>query len=190
MKMRAQHIAFGMGLILLAGCAGNQVITDFSPDVSFSQFRSYALVMPPDTAAQQLLDQRVRNAVRAQLAAKGLAVSDREHADLFVGYGMVDKTHTEIFDDPAAWGWGRGWGWRYYRWGVAWPMSAQRQIETYTDGTVVVSLIDARTKQVVWQGEVASVVTLPIEDPFRATREIDAAVTKLFEKYPPKSSRI
>jgi hypothetical protein len=190
MKMRAQHIALAMGLILSIGCAGNQVTTDFSPDVSFSKFRSYALVMPPDTAAQQLLDQRVRSAVQAQLDAKGLVMSDREHADLFVGYGMVDKTHTEIVDYPAGWGWGRGWGWRYYRWGVAWPMSDQRQIETYTDGTVVVNLIDARTKQVVWQGEVASVVSLPIEDPLRATREIDEAVAKLFEKYPPPSSRI
>lgn len=190
MKMRARHIVLGIGLILTAGCAGYRVTTDFSPDAGFSRFRSYALVMPPDTAAQQLLDQRVRNAVRMQLETKGLVASTREHADLFVGYGMVDKTHTEIFDDPAGWGWGRGWGWRYYRWGVAWPMSVHRQIETYTDGTVVVNLIDAKTKQVVWQGEVANVVSLPIKDPIRTTRDIDAAIAKLFEKYPPQSSRI
>ena len=70
MKMKAKHIAFGMGMILAIGCAGYQVTTDFSPDASFSQFRSYAMVMPPDTAAQQLLDQRVRNAVQAQLDAR------------------------------------------------------------------------------------------------------------------------
>jgi hypothetical protein len=189
MKMPLRQIALGMGLILTAGCAGNRVSTDYSPEVSFSQFRTFALVMPPDTAAQQLLDQRVRNAVQAQLDEKGLTVSDREHADVFVGYGMVDKTHTEVYDYPDRWGWGRGFGWRYYRWGVAWPMSTPRQVETYTNGTVVVNVIDAKTKQVIWHGEVADVVDLPVRDPVRATRQIDAAVAKLFAKFPPNSSK-
>jgi hypothetical protein len=188
MKMRAQEVALGIGLILSAGCAGNRVTTDYSPALSFSPFHTFALVMPPDTSAQQLLDQRIRNAVQTQLHAKGLVVSDRRQADLFVGYGMVDKTHTEIYDYQDGWGWGGGWGWRYYRWGVAWPMSVRRQVETYTDGTVVVNMVDAKTKQVVWQGEVADVVSLPVADPVRATRQIDAAVAKLFEKYPPQSS--
>ena len=183
---RTRWIAFGTGLTFAFGCAGYQVSTDFSPAVSFSQFHTFALVMPPDTAARQLLDQRVRNAVQTQLDAKGLVLGDREHADLFVGYGMVDKTHTEIYGYQDGWGWGGGWGWRYYRWGVAWPMSSQ--VETYTNGTVVVNMIDAKTRQVVWQGEVADVVSLPVKDPLRATRQIDAAVAKLFEKYPPQSS--
>jgi hypothetical protein len=67
-------------------------------------------------------------------------------------------------------------------------MTAQRQIETYTDGTVVVHMVDAKTKQVVWEGEVPDVVNLPVDNPVRATKEVDAAVTKLFTKYPPRSS--
>ena len=67
-------------------------------------------------------------------------------------------------------------------------MTVQHQIETYTDGTVVVHLIDAKTKQVVWQGEIADVVNLPVENPVQATQQIDAAVSKLFAKYPPQSS--
>jgi hypothetical protein len=187
-KMRARQIALGLGLILAAGCAGQQVSTDYSPSTGFSQFRTFALVAPPDTAGQQLLDQRVRNAVQAQLDSKGLTPTDRQHADLFVGYGMVDKTHKEVYTYRDGWGWGGGWGWRYWRWGVAWPMTVQRRVETYTDGTVVVNLIDARTKQVVWEGEVDDVVNLPVTNPVRATQQIDAAVAKLFAKYPPRSS--
>jgi uncharacterized protein DUF4136 len=188
MQMRARQIALGIGLVLAAGCASQQVTTDYSPATSFTQFRTFALVAPPDTAGQQLLDQRVRNAVQAQLDAKGLAATDREHADLFVGYGMVDKTHKEVYTSRDGWGWGGGWGWRYWRWGVAWPMTVQRRVETYTDGTVVVNLIDAKTKQVVWEGEVDDVVNLPVTNPVRATQQIDAAVAKLFTKYPPQSS--
>jgi uncharacterized protein DUF4136 len=189
MQTRVKQIAFGMGLILAAGCAGQPVTTDYSPATSFSQFRTYALVSSPDTtAAQQLLDQRVKSAVEAQLTGKGLTETDRQDADLFVGYGMVDKTHKTIYTYRDGWGWGGGWGWRYYRWGVSWPMTTHRQVETYTDGTVVVNLIDAKTKQVVWQGEVADVVNLPVGNPVRATKQIDGAVAKLFAKYPPQSS--
>ena len=189
MQTSMRHITLGMGLILAAGCAGQQVTTDYTPATSFSQFRTFALVSSPDTAAaQQLLDQRVSNAVQAQLIGKGLTATDRQNADLFVGYGMVDKTHREVYTDRDGWGWGGGWGWRYYRWGVAWPMTIQRRVETYTDGTVVVNLIDAKTKKVVWEGEVADVVSLPVGNPVSATQQIDGAVAKLFAKYPPQSS--
>ena len=190
MRSRMRQLTLGMGLILAAGCAGQQVTTDYSPATSFSQFKTFALVSSPDTAAaQQLLDQRVRNAVQAQLTTKGLTPADRQNADLYVGYGMVDKTHRQVYSYNDGWGWGGGWGWRYYRWGVAWPMTIQRRVETYTDGTVVVNLVDAKTRKVVWEGEVPDVVNLPVDNPVRATKEVDAAVTKLFTKYPPPASR-
>jgi Domain of unknown function (DUF4136) len=189
MQITIQRVALGMGLALAAGRAGQQVTTDYSPATSFSQYKTFALVMPPDTGAQQLLDQRVRNAVQAQLTTKGLSLADRDNADLYVGYGIIDKTHSQIYSYNEGWGWGGGrWGWRYWRSGVAWPMTVQRRIETYTDGTVVVNLVDAKTKQVVWEGEVPDVVNLPVDNPVRATKEVDAAVTKLFTKYPPQTT--
>jgi hypothetical protein len=170
------------------GCAGQGVTTDYSPAARFSAYRTYALVMPPDTGGRQLLDQRVRNAVQAQLETKGLTGVARDRADLYVGYGMVDRTHTTIYSYDDGWGWGGRWGWRYWRWGVAWPMAERRQLETYTDGTVVVNLVDAKTKQVVWEGEIPGVVDIPVSDPVRATNRIDDAVEKLFERYPPKAA--
>ena len=188
MQTRVRQLGLGLGLLLAAGCAGQRVTTDYSPATSFSRFHTFALVMPPDTASRQLLDERVRNAVQAQLDAKGLTLANRQDADLFVGYGVVDKTYANIYSYRDGWGWG-GWGWRYWRYGVAWPMTVQHQIETYTDGTVIVHMIDAKTKQVVWQGEIADAVSLPVANPVRATQDIDSAVAKLFAKYPPRPSR-
>jgi hypothetical protein len=37
----------------------------------------------------------------------------------------------------------------------------------------------------VWQGQIADVLSLPVGNPVTATRQIDGAVAKLFEKYPP-----
>jgi hypothetical protein len=189
MSTRVQQIVLGLSLLLAtAACAGRQVSTDYSPAASFGQYRTYALVSPPDSMAQQLLDARVRASVESQLREKGLTPTDRAHADLFVGYGVVDHTHKEVYTTGTGWGWGGGWGWRFHRWGVAWPTYARSDIDTYTDGTVVVNMIDAKTKQVVWDGQVADVLSLPVSNPDRATQRIDGAVAKLFAKYPPQSS--
>ena len=50
---------------------------------------------------------------------------------------------------------------------------------------VPVNLVDARTKQVVWEGEVPDVLPLPVSSPTGATKKIDTAVAKLFTKFPP-----
>jgi hypothetical protein len=178
----------GACVVAAAGCAGQHVSTDYSPSIDFGQFHSYSLVTSPDSASHQLLNDRVAQAVQSQLAAKGLTPTDRANANLFVGYGVVDHTHTQVYTTGTGWGWGGGWGWRYHRWGVAWPMTMQRDVQTYTDGTVVVNLVDAKTKRVVWRGEVADVLNLPVSDPTQATQKIDAAVATMFAKYPPQTA--
>jgi hypothetical protein len=71
---------------------------------------------------------------------------------------------------------------------VAWPTSLQSNIETYTDGTVIVCLMDAKTRRVIWQGQADGVISLPVGDPAKATRSIDEAVSKILAKYPPHSA--
>ena len=103
--MRFRRRAMAGGLLLAAACAGQHVTTDYSPSIEFSHYRTFALVMPPDSSgSQQLLDQRVRNSVETQLLAKGMTQTDRRHADLYVGYGMVDKSHREVYSDDDGWG--------------------------------------------------------------------------------------
>ncbi len=186
MQSRTRAVALGACLIVVAACAGQHVSTDYGPAVGFSEYRTFALVSRPDSVSHQLLDDRVRNAVEAQLGSRGLSETNRQAADLFVGYGVVDRTHKEIYTYGNGWGWG-GWGWRR-RFGVAWPTSLQTNIDTYTDGTVVVCLVDAKTRRVVWQGQADGVIGLPVRDPAKATHRVDEAVAKIFAKYPPRSA--
>jgi len=187
MRSKVGGMILGACLIVTGGCAGQHVTTDYSPVAGFTQYRSFAIVSHPDSASHQLLDDRVRSAVEVQLKQQGLTETERDSADLYAGYGIVDRRHKEVYTTGTGWGWG-GWGWRSYRWGVAWPVDLQRSVETYTDGTVVVCLVDAKTKHVVWQGEAADVVRLPVGDPAKATRSVDQAVAKMFAKYPPPAT--
>ena len=188
MLSRLRVVAMAVGSVAAVGCAGQQVSTDYSPSTAFSGYHTFAIVSRPDSASHQLLNDRVRSALEAQLPAKGLTETNRESADLYVGYGVVDRTHKEVYTTDTGWGWGGGWGWHSYRWGVAWPVDLQRSVETYTDGTVVICLVDAKTKHVVWQGQAADVLSLPVNDPTKATKSIDEAVAKILAKYPSKST--
>lgn len=184
MQSTFKNTLLGAGLLVLAGCAGQQVTTDYNPRAGFSQYRTFAMVSSPDSLSHQLIDDRVQSAVEAQLIDKGLTETTRENADLYVGYGIVDHTRKEV--STTRWGWGPGWGWRYYRWGLAWPAMTEHDISTYTDGTVVVSLVDAKTHREVWQGQAADVLSLPVTSPKNATKDINQAVAKIFTKYPPE----
>ena len=188
MLSRLGGTALGMCLMVLAGCAGQQVSTDYSPVNGFSQYRSFSMVSRPDSVSHQLIDDRVRNSVEARLEAKGLKETDRSSADLFVGYGVVDRTHKEVYTTGPGWGWGGGWGWRSYRWGVAWPTDLRRSVETYTDGTVLITMVDAKTHRLVWQGQADDALSLPVNNPSKATRSIDEAVASILAKYPPPST--
>jgi hypothetical protein len=66
----------------------------------------------------------------------------------------------------------------------------RRSVETYTDGSVVICLVDAKTRHTVWQGQAADVVSLPVGDPAKATRRVDEAVAKMFANYPPPSATL
>jgi len=72
---------------------------------------------------------------------------------------------------------------------VPWPLDTRvEDIDTYKDGSVVVSLVSAKTHRVVWQGEASDVVDLPVNDPKHADTEINRAVAKILEKYPPRTN--
>ena len=172
----------GAVMAALASCAGQQVKTDYDPEVGFSQYHTFAMVTRPDNVSQQLLDNRVQGAVEARLEAKGLREVDRGQADLLVGYGVIDRTHVEV--EQPGWGWGPWWLWR---WGVPWPYTINQTVYTYTDGTVVVHLMDARTHRVIWQAQTPDAIDLPVGNPAKSEHQVDVAVSKLFSRFPPRT---
>jgi len=48
--------------------------------------------------------------------------------------------------------------------------------------------MDAKTKKLVWQGQAADVLSLPVNDPAKATQRIDQAVGKILAKYPSQAA--
>lgn len=174
-------------LLALAGCSSIDVHTDHDPSADFSQYRTYDWepVEPGHEASDlsgvpnPLLEKRIRSAVEAQLAEKGLRKAGAEAApDLLVRSRVVQRQRLESTGSHV--GLGLGFGRGYWGAGVAgYPGGVETR--QYTEGTLVLDFIDSRTNHLVWRG-IATDTVGPPED---SQEDVSEAVAETLEKYPP-----
>jgi len=106
---------------------------------------------------------RIVKAIETQLAAKGLQPA--AGGALKVDYHAVLADRTQITD----WGYRPGWG-------------RSVDVYQYTEGTIVVDLIDVATDKLVWRGSASDAAS---GNPQTNEKRINKAMEKLFKKYPP-----
>jgi hypothetical protein len=176
---------------LLAGlapaCATVTVRTDHDPYVDFSRYRTFSVLggqMIVDGRrddSNTVLKDRIQDAITAELASKGLQPVG-VGGDLLVGYVAGARTVTEMqvseahvpgYGPYGAWG-----GW----WGPAYQDWWNRE---YTKGTLVIDLMDAENKRLVWRAYTQADVTSP-----GAKEIVHRAVQKAFGKFPPRPAPI
>jgi hypothetical protein len=118
------------------------------------------------------VDQQIRADVQSQLATLGVvrAAPDEAEAVVVVHAATAAAHDRETFYQ----GWG-GWRWR-----ASGPPSHGWR-ESFTPGALVVDLFDARTKQLVWQGEAADAVR---NDAQSAAHARAHAIARMFRHFP------
>jgi len=171
--------ALTMGLVLLAaGTALAQDVTyNFVPGTDFSKYRTYKWVVIQSNAhPDQIIDQQIRQAVDAQLSAKGFTKTESENADLYVAY-QVSVTQERQWD-----AYGMGGGWRFGG-GMATATSSTIQV-----GTLGVDFYDPAAKQLKWRGQATKTLN-PSKDQQKNLDRLNKAVAKLLKDFPPKPKK-
>lgn len=184
-------------LAMLVGCAP-RVTVDTAHNIDFSQYKTYAWMEPSVKAGEnplyynQLATQNVEQSVDQALDQRGLRLTSRT-PDLLIGYHFFvqEKTrNVSNYNGPVGmygpfYGWGR---WGYRGWGPSWwgwnswgPMYTQ---EKYEAGTVVVDMVDARTKQLIWRGSVQNAIS----NPARIKDQLAREVQRIVERFPQRTS--
>ena len=174
--------------LALAACATTPVVyTDFDPGAQFGNYRTYSWSEEKLPQAAPLMQQRIVNAIDAQLSAKGWS-RVASGGDVVVATSLANRQEYEIdtYYDPfwgGGWGCG-GWGWGHgYGWGVGGGWHDSR-VRAYTVGTLAVDMYDARTNRAIWRGTAEGTVR---RDPARQIADIQDAVTRMFLAFPPGS---
>src|SRR6266403_992733 len=164
-------------LVALGTALAQQVKTDFDHQANFSQYKTYSWqeIKP----ANSLWDTRIKNAVDAQLAAKGWTQvpSGGDVAIVAIKTTQTQRSLQTFYD-----GFGGGWRWR----GFGGMGEATTTQQDYKEGTLVVDLYDAKTQQLSWRGSAEDTLSNKAE---KNEKNLDKGVAKMFKDFPPGSAK-
>ena len=167
--------------MVVTSCSSVRVASDYDKNASFSEYNSFAFYKTGiDKAEISDLDKRrILRAIESELLAKGYTKS--EDPDLLVSIFTKAQKRVDVYNNNwgwGAWGWG-GWGpWGPWGWGWNQPM-----VSTKTEGVLFIDLIDAKKRELVWQGQGTGFLAQRTEKKEERIREF---VNKILEKYPPE----
>ena len=169
--MKKKSCAFG-GVLLAAlflsfpGTASAQTVAvDYDRGVDFSKFKSYSWGESQPTQ-NPLVDKRIVTAIDGELASKGWT-RDTTAPGAIVVYQAALKEDRQLV------GWSSG---------PRWSGMGTVRTEKILTGQMVVDVYDAATKQLIWRGIVSDAVS---DKPETNEKRLQAAVTKLFKRFPP-----
>jgi len=182
---RARKILSGLILLVLlaalAGCSNLTVNYDYDQNTDWAKYKTYSWMplTPPKTdptatvANTPLLQQRIMSSV--DLVMKDRGIAEKDSSDLLVIFHVGAQDKLQVTD----------WGYRYsdYYWGYG-----GRQIDVYefTEGSLVIDLIDADSKNLVWRGTGSGVVDQTQRTPEQMQERMNGIVATIMKSFPPK----
>jgi len=170
----------------LGACApGPTIRSDYDRTADFSAFRSFGFAdkLGTDLASYStLLTQRLKRAVSQEMTQRGFAETQTE-PDLLVNFYRRLQDKIRLSAVPPMWG---PYPYDYFGYGGMYRpwlgYGGYTDVQSYTEGTLSIDLIDRKGRQMAWQG-VAISQALPDDDP--ATQEaVDRIVHEIFTGFP------
>ena len=156
---------------------------DYDQQANFSDLKTFDWMQAPEKAGvNRLVVQRVKNAVNAELKAKGLMMTSN-NPDFLIAQHLGKKDRVQISD----YGYGYA-GHRGYRGGYGGGYRGGISAYTFEEGSLILDFVDAKSKQLIWRGSAKAQVD-NIDTPEKNEKLINAAVKEILKKYPPSSSK-
>ncbi|MBC30564.1 MAG: hypothetical protein CMH48_06925 [Muricauda sp.] len=173
-------------LVFLSSCVSVRVVADYDREVDFEDYKTYAFYKTGIDKAQisDLDKRRILKAIEAEMGAKGFVKS--QDPDILVSIFTKEREQVDVYNNNFGWGWGWGGWYNPWVWGPGWGWGAAwgPNVSTRTQGSLYIDLIDAESKQLVWQGRGVGTLnnTSNVEKKEERIREF---VSQILEKYPP-----
>ena len=161
-----------------------RIHTESAPDADMSRYRTYDYFDKPSTDRRGYMTITTRNiedAIDREMTRRGY-VRSSSSPDLKINFNIAKRDRVESRPGPTVgvgYGWG-GWGWRSHL-GYDFMYGA-RDVETVTEGTLTVDLVDRARNALMWSGSASR--TLDSKVMSQPKQAIDQAVKLIFDKYP------
>jgi hypothetical protein len=166
-------------LLVMCGCVtGPKIRVDMDPGTNLRSYRTFAFLEPVSTDAGQytsLVSARLKESTRAQLERIGFVYTESE-PDLRVNFFLKIVNKQQVRSS--------GTGYYGYRSSYYGTWSSYPYVDTYDyrEGTLSIDLVDAKRKQLIWQGVAeGEVEDEALKNPGPALNQV---VTKIFSNFP------
>tara|TARA_R110002124_G_scaffold94299_1_gene238193 strand:+ start:1826 stop:2425 length:600 start_codon:yes stop_codon:yes gene_type:complete len=178
LAMKAIKLLPVLFLFILSACSSIRVNADYDKNVDFTQYKTYAFHKSGIDKVQisEFDKKRILHAIDNELGKMGMTKSNTP--DLLVNIFTKEREKLEVNQFNAGWGYGWGYGWNPYMWG------GRNYVSSSTEGTLYIDLIDAKKKELVWEGEGVGYLT---ENRSQKEKQINEFVAKILAQFPPNS---
>ena len=159
-------------VIILASCSSVRVNADYDKKANFTNYKTFAYLKSgiDKVEISDLDKKRILNSIEEVMISKGFTKS--ENPDILISIFTKERERVDVYQN-----YGFGWGWNPY-WGMGYT-----NVMTSPEGTLFIDIIDAKTKELVWQGEGSGYLT---KDTEKKDARIKEFVSRILEQYPPK----
>ncbi|TPV31437.1 DUF4136 domain-containing protein [Paucihalobacter ruber] len=162
-------------LTILSSCSSVKTTSDYDKSVNLSDYKTFGFTKESkELPTNDLVKNRILNAISSNLKSKGLTESD--NPDMLVDLGLKTKEKTDYQSTNYDMG---GYYGRRWRVGTSIGTTNTREIN-YTEGTLVINLVDAKKDQLLWMGSGTSVVS----DKSVKEENITAGINKILSSFP------
>jgi hypothetical protein len=179
MKKIIKFLPVTLLAVVVTSCSSVKVASDYDKNANFNTYKTFAFFKTGiDKAEISDLDKRrVLRAIEAELMAKGFTKS--ENPDMLVSIFTKSREKVNVYNNGFG-PYGYGWGWSPWYWGGYGYGGST--VSTTTEGVLYIDLIDAKKKELVWQGMGTGYLSKNME---KKEERIKEFVNKIMEKYPP-----
>jgi hypothetical protein len=153
------------GVAQKAPGATQKVVIEYNKKTDLTKYKTYSWG-PGHGALLPAADKAIIAEVEKQLAANGFTKAATGPGGLVVRYHSVERADVDLstFDQkPPA------------------PGEQRAMAQTVKVGTLLVDLVDPGSQKLLWRGRVEGAIS---HDPATLEQQLNAAITRLFEKFP------
>jgi hypothetical protein len=178
-------------VLAVAACSTMEVSSNAAPGAAdrAASYHTYAWMPQPanrDANHSSIVEAQVKQEADRDLQAKGYRqVAPSNAPDFLVGWHSTTQQKTEVreLDPYYGYGWygglggygGSGWG------------GPDSYVTQYTQGTLILDIVDAGTKKLTWRGSAqANLGTNPSQGT-STQKKIRQATDKILDRFPPKA---
>ncbi|WP_394759061.1 DUF4136 domain-containing protein [Flavobacterium sp.] len=173
--MKTIQLVSLFSLFLLASCSAVRVNSDYEKNVDFTLYKTYAFHRTgiDKVEISDIDKKRILRSIDEEMTLKGFTKS--ESPDLLINFTTKAEKNINVNQFYTGFGYGWGYGWNPY-WG------GNASVYTNTEGTLIIDLIDAKKKELIWQGEGIGYLT---KNTNKKDENIKCFVSKILTQYPP-----